>query len=163
MKVKLESQVQTTPESPILPSTTKLYRKLKATLAYQNIRLEGNAQQKPLDSGLYWACKCVWFIWRRHLSLSDWSFTKLQLSPRRPAFLSTHFPPQSLAQVSPNSHVIVFTDLHLHYFAESCWCCLGNFHLTVCLSGCCPMTLGQLKTMTRRRRKTRHKDRQKSA
>lgn len=74
------------------------------------------------DSGLYWACKSVCLIWRRHLSLSDWSFSKLQLSPCCPALLSTHFPPQFFPPVSPDPAVIVSTDFRLHCFAESRWC-----------------------------------------
>lgn len=76
-------------------------------------------------TGLYRACKCVGLIWRRHLFLSDCSFTEPQLSPCCPAFLFTHFP----LACPPDPTVIVSTDFRLHCYAESRWCCSCHFHL----------------------------------
>lgn len=61
-------------------------------------------KQWKSPTGLYRACKCVGLIWRRHLFLSDCSFTEPQLSPCCPAFLFTHFPqacPLTLLSLSP--------------------------------------------------------------
>lgn len=66
-------------------------------------------------TGLYWACKCVELIWRRHLFLSDWSFTEPQLFPCCPAFLFTQFPqacPLTLLSLSPLISVYIVMRNH---------------------------------------------------
>lgn len=123
-------------------------------MTYQDSGLEGS---EASDVGLYWACKCVWLIYRRHLAQAGDSLSCSYLPP------SLRFPLRSLSsrsffspQVSLDLTVIVSADFRLHCFAESRRCHRCHFHLPVCLSGCRPMTLRHLKgTREMRRRKKR--------